>query len=240
MAKKKDESNLPKKDELLTIGKKVKIEEPKKESIFNTTQIEKTIKVNQPTNVTGIEEKIIAADIPVVEKVIPPIVPETVVYEITFMKNEVEQIVYTRDLPIINEKFLLNISNAFGRSNLKEVVLGKREIKISCNSPLTSTDLTIDMRTGLLIKVVVEADWMNREYADTKKIFDEAVLKAYREMAAQGITAATPNTNNPVQGVKRKPNPQTRVNQNQNLEDDGEDYYPPGNIIPTGRPMLDF
>lgn len=240
MAKKK-EPTPEKKDELLTLGKKTKPEEVKKESVFgNMAKIEQTIRVTSKEpikDLNGIEEKIITSDVPVVAKEIVPVVPETIVYELTFMKDSIEQIVYTRDLPIINEKFLLNITNAFGRSNLREVVLGKREIKISCNSPLIATDLTIDMRAGLLIKVVSEADWMNREYADTKKIFDEAVLKAYREMAAQGITAQTPNPNqNLVQGKKRPINPK----RNPELEDEDFGDYPVGNIPVGGRPLLDF
>lgn len=242
MSKKKDATAPEKKDELLTIGKKIKTEEPKKESIFsNVAKIEKTIHVAQPKPIkdaNGIEEKIITNEVPVAEKPIVEAVPETIVYEITYMNKGAEQIVYTRDLPVINEKFILNLTNAFGRSNLREVVLGKREIKISCNSPLTSTDLTIDMRTGLLIKVVSEADWMSREYADTKKLFDEAVLKAYREMAAQGITAAP--ANQPAQGKKRPNIPVTKQNVHPGYEDYGDDHYPEGNIPVGGRPMIDF
>lgn len=224
------------KDDLLTVGpKKIKVvdhSKPKEASVFANLQ---PTNVAKPAtkSVNGLEEKVIVAEVPIVETPPAPIVPETIVYEITYMEGTVEQIVYARGLPTITEKYILRLYGAFGRSNLREVVLGRKEIKISCNVPLVNPDLQIDMRSGLLIKVVSEADWMTREYDDTKKLFDDAVLKAYREMAAAGITAVTPQPSGAVATGKKKVVPLPPP--------DNEEHFPVGNIpVNRGPIMGDF
>jgi hypothetical protein len=227
-----------KKDELLTIGpKKIKVNSPSEEpSVFSNVLkpgIEKTIHVNKTKtkNASGIEENNITQTI--TPEILPPVIqaPETIVYELTYMYDTEERIIYTKDLPLFLEKHLLSVTNAFGCSNLREVVLGRKEIKTSCNNPLSNPELVIDMRSGLLIKVVPDQDWMNRGYDETKKLFDETVLKAYRDLAAQGITSAsgTPSTEVGKQGKKKAP-----IQSPENEED-----FPVGNI-PVGRgPIMD-
>jgi len=221
------------KDDLLTVGpKKIKVvdhSKPKETSVFSNLQPTNIPKPTATKSVNGLEEKVIVAEVPVVETPPTPIVPETIVYEVTYMDGTAEQIVYARGLPTITEKYILRLYGAFGRSNLREVVLGRKEIKISCNVPLANPDLQIDMRSGLLIKVVSEADWMTREYDDTKKLFDDAVLKAYREMAAAGITAATPQPSGVATGKKKSvPLPPP----------DNEEHFSVGNIPVTRGPIM--
>ncbi len=177
----------------------------------------------------GLEDKILVKET-IVEKAITPIIPETIVYEISYMDGKEEHVVYSKDLPTVSEKYLLNLSNAFGRSNLKELILGRREIKISCILPLANSDLVIDMRGGAFLKVVTEQDWMTREYDETKKLFDDAVLKAYREYAAQGVTALPPQQPNGKQPVGKQPQKQ--------IQQQGEDYYPEGNITPDRSEIM--
>lgn len=212
---------------LLTIGQK----KPETTSVFNnlaTARVEKTIVVAGNKNSSGIEENnITVTPTPVVSKVIPA-PPETVVYELTYLLNNVEKIVYTRDIPKFNStKFELNITNGFGRSDLREVVLGQKEIKTSCYITLTESEFTIDMRNGLLIKVISDQDWMSRGYEETKKLFDETVLKAYRETSQ---TLPLP--------VKQEKGRQV-ARQQQHIEDVEENDFPVGNI-PVNRTMLDI
>ena len=231
--KEKTGTSSVKKDELLTINqKKVKVNLPPEESsifsnIGQAPGIEKTIHVNKTKTISGIEENNIVVQDDVQIDIVKPIVqaPETIVYELTYMEENQEKVIYTKDLPSFSEKYLLNVGNAFGRSNLKEIVLGRKEIKTSCNNPLSNTELIIDMRGGLLIKVVPEQEWMNRGYDETKKLFDETVLKAYRDLAVQGITA--PAATQPVkQNAQRRQAPLPAP--------DNENNFPVGNI-PVGR-----
>jgi len=110
------------------------------------------------------------------------------VYEITFIETQsqgkVDRTVYTKDVPIFKTKNVLFVSNLFGRENLKEIVLRKREIKASCKKPLAETEFELDLRNGVLVKVIPEQPWMNSDYESTKKTFDEMVLKAYRELSS--------------------------------------------------------
>lgn len=188
------------------------------------TVIEKTIRVNQP--VSGIEENnIVAPDLSKETLPIIPPVPLTIVYELTYMEGGIETIVYTRDEPSFLEKHLLSIVNGFGRSDLREVVLGKKEIKTSCNKTLPQSQILIDMRGGLLFKVVPEQEWMNRGYDETKKLFDETVLKAYREAATTPSTVV-----NQKQEDKRRP-----------IQQEDEGHFSVGNIpVNRGAIMNDF
>lgn len=208
------------KKEKVTKGKI--IDNTEKGSVFGNLSIPKepTIQPKVEEKVLkGLEDKIIVQEEPKVKVVVPPIIPETIVYEISYMEAQKEQVVYSRNLPVIKDNYLLVLDNAFGRSNLREVVLGRREIKISCMLPLKTPNLTIDMRGGTFIKVVAEQDWMEREYEETKKMFDEAVLKAYREMAAKGLTDLGIQ---PVKGVVPVPPQETE-----------EEEFPVGNITPN-------
>lgn len=125
----------------------------------------------------------------IVHKLEEPIIE--LVYEITFLEvigdRKIDKTVYTKDIPLFKEKNVLFISNLFGKENLKEVVLGKREIKASCKRPLEQTEFALDLRNGVLIKTVPEQAWMSSDYESTKKTFDEMVLKAYRELSQQPI-----------------------------------------------------
>lgn len=122
----------------------------------------------------------------IVHKVEEPIVE--LVYEITFIEthgqNKVDRTVYTKDVPMFKTKNVLYVSNLFGRENLKEIVLKKKEIKASCKKPLDQTEFELDLRNGVLLKVIPEQPWMNSDYESTKKMFDEMVLKAYRELSS--------------------------------------------------------
>lgn len=250
---KKEKPSIEKKeDDLLTLNsKKKQIETPKAtelntgflSSVFSSlsnsspavkTEEKPVIKNTTPLEkiTNGLEEKIIVNEIvPVIKKPIIETIPDTIVYEISYQNlKEEEQVVYTKDLPMIAANYQLVLVNAFGMSNLKELILGRREIKISCILPLESSNIVIDMRGGCFIKVVSEQEWMNREYNETKDLFDNAVLKAYREMAAQGITTAPAPTTQPNQ-PKQKQLP--AANQT------GEEYFPVGNI-PVNRGIINF
>ena len=129
----------------------------------------------------------------IVHKVEEPVVE--LVYEITFIEiqGQVKKdiTVYTKDIPVFKEKNILFASNLFGRENLKEIVLKKKEIKTSCKRPLKQTELELDLRNGVLLKVIPEQPWMNSDYESTKKTFDEMVLKAYRELSSSAPVANT-------------------------------------------------
>lgn len=220
--------------ELLSLKKEKTQKVVGKSSIFSNIKPEGTSKVISPPKVEGevkpilkgLQDTFIVKETPPI-KLEPPKV-ETIVYEISFMDGKEERVIYSRDLPTVEQKHLLNVVNAFGRSNLRELVLGRREIKISCIGNLDSPNSIIDMRGGVFLKVVAEQDWMEMEYEETKRLFDEAVLKAYREMSAQGITALvqTPTVT-----------PQPLKEQRRNVPDN-EENFPVGNIPVTRPPIL--
>jgi hypothetical protein len=250
MAKIKKETT-EKKDDLLTLKTKPKpVETTPEGSVFSgivQPGLERSISVAKngersiitnpaalpPATVTddGIETadihpgQIVVDDTPV-----PEAPPKTVVYEVTYVEEGEEQLVYTKEIPTFLDKYQLEVTNAFGRIPLKEIILGRKKIETSCFNPLEETEFTIDLRGGLLLKVIPEQEWMNRSYSETKKSFDEAVLKAYRDLAAQGITSApvpTPIPQQPAQKGKRPPQ--------QQAQQPADDYYPEGNIPVQGR-----
>lgn len=234
MGKQNKEKAVESKDELLSLNKKKVIKtvviDPNsstpEESVFSTiTQpgLEKSIVVSKQKNNTvikdGIEESTFDAEMSVESAPLENTPPTTIVYELTFQNGETEMLIYTKTLPVFSDMYQLDIVDAFGRTPLREIVLGRKEIKTSCFTPLKQTQMSIDLRGGLLMKVIPEQDWMNRSYDETKKLFDEAVLKAYRDLAAQGIT--TPQTTAPKQKQQR----QAPQQQEQERDD-----YRPGNI----------
>lgn len=127
----------------------------------------------------------------IVHKIEEPVVE--LVYEITFIEvhgqNKIDRTVYTKDVPVFKTKNILFVSNLFGRENLKEIVLKKKEIKTSCKKPLEQTEFELDLRNGVLLKVIPEQPWMNSDYESTKKIFDEMVLKAYRDLSSSNVSS---------------------------------------------------
>jgi len=204
---------------------------PIKTTPGKVTLIEKTIKTTPASKPlpNGIEINNLSVHL-TEQKIAEENLPVFSVFEFTYYINKVEKVVYTKTVPILNHN-MINISNGFGRSDLKEIVLGKKEVKTSCNNPLETPDLSIDMRTGVMIKVIPEQPWMGRDYITTKKEFDETVLRAYREMSTsvtlkdQGkvivprakTTGITPKTPSDIQFV------------------DDDNDYPIGNIPVNNR-----
>ncbi len=233
MGKQNKEKAIENKDELLSLNKKKVIKtvviDPNsstpEESVFSTiTQpgLEKSIVVSKQKNNTvikdGIEESTFDAEMSVTNTPLENTPPTTIVYELTFQSGDVEVLIYTKTLPVFSDLYQLDIVDAFGRTPLREIVLGRKEIKTSCFTPLKQTQMSIDLRGGLLMKVIPEQDWMNRSYDETKKLFDEAVLKAYRDLAAQGITTPAASKQ---KGQQRQAPPQ---------QEQERDDYRPGNI----------
>lgn len=165
-----------------------------------------------PLSTSVVEENDIVAsgNIESTEIITEPLVAENLVYELVFVVGGKEQTVYTKLNPQFSAKHILKIENAFGKEDLKEVVLGRKEVKACCRKPLEQDYFEIDLRRGAFIKVLEEQNWMNTEYETTKRAFDESVLKAYRDLSTvappppvTGIPATKPATKpvKPAQGT---------------------------------------
>lgn len=151
----------------------------------------------------------------------PPPVKMDAIYEIVFINelNE-EKVVYTAKQPEFRGENLF-VSNCFGKAILYENILGLNEVRSSCRSDIERGITTIPLNKGVVIKSLKEESWMSLDYEATKKIFDEAVLKAYRIAAQQTASVK----------VKQNPIPTGAPHNNQ-------EAYPVGNIPVNRGPLI--
>ena len=225
------------------------VEQPPLLSIIGKTN--NIIMSNKPSNTTSsVFTEVTAKTVtqPIVEKKaeVPPVPPEkknpqpsmpkiekeeeeieetnTLVFEVVYYAGDQEVKVYTNKTPTFLPNGAVEIEEAFGKHDLFENVLNVRQVKSSCRVNFEETMLTINATEGLYIKAVQQDRWMYLDYEETKKIFDESVLKAYRELAAQNVKAPI------VQQGKA-----TNVIQSSNVVVNEE--YQAGNI-PVNRPPL--
>lgn len=176
------EKGKEKEAELLSIA-------PKKTA--KLTVIDTTKQTTPLTSTSLVEENDIvsSAGVQSTEIINEPVV-ENLVYELVFAEGGKEKVIYTKINPQFSAKHILKVEDAFGKEDFKEVVLGRREVKACCYKPLEQDIFELDLRKGVLLKVLAEQPWMNTEYAITKRTFDESVLKAYRELSTTPITPA--------------------------------------------------
>jgi hypothetical protein len=219
MSKSKKEVN---NNELLTLLPKkekqeiVKPKEVKTESsVFNNVIQEKTLIsiTEQNVNTPLLPEKLKKA--------------EVIIFEFTYLAlpSKVETTIYTYTEPTIKSNGIILITEAFGRQSFEENILGIKEVFSSCRKPLDKSEIIIDLFSSVLIKAVKQEEWMDRDYNETKVLFDNAVLQTYRELAAKGITTSA-----------AKPNVAKRVNQKPAND---PNVYVAGNLPPHSRPTME-
>lgn len=149
-----------------------------KSSVFTELKEEKPIEI--------IEKKPLAKTTQLVKKTQEQTTPISLVWEMTFVDlNNVENTVYTYEDPIFLQDGMVEVHSAFGKSDLAETILNQTTVQTSCKKNLQEENLTIDVKKGTLIKAIPAQSWMSRDFEATKKVFDEAVLDAYRKVSSE-------------------------------------------------------
>lgn len=198
-----------------------------KESAFNTVLENKPV-APPPVQATAQVNEIVHEQPIVVKSLKPEPVKSNkkIVYEFTYIdEHQIEVTIYSYRAPIYASSTQLSVTEFFGKELLHENVLGMSEVKSSCKIEYEQDEVLIDLAKGVVIKSIEEESWMSLDYEATKKIFDEAVLRAYRS-ASQVQPAAMVN--------KRKPAANTQVNSD--LEDPS--IYREGNIPVNRGPLI--
>jgi hypothetical protein len=116
------------------------------------------------------------------------------VYEVKYIVDKKEYVFYTYDIPELIDNTIVLIK-PFGRKDLREVVLGKKEVKAFCKVDINEEAIKIDLLKGVLIKIVEEHPWMSLGQDETQRLFDQEVLSTYRQLSSTIKTFNTQQTN---------------------------------------------
>lgn len=114
---------------------------------------------------------------------IVPLPSSELVFEITYLDDPIKKTsaeVYTKTEPVFALNGVVSISDAFGSTLLKEVVLGRENVERRCRKELQNTTITVDCKQGILIKAIEPQDWMFQDEKTTKQEFDKVVLETFR------------------------------------------------------------
>lgn len=229
-----DKKNAPEQEtgELQSIVKK-------QETIF-TQNVDKPIVEAKPSAIEMeaiIEEEIIPEETQEVipEEVVPP-APSFVdcYYELTTVNGKGEEVlIYTKVPPVIDTN-KISLSSVFFKHDFIEIVLKKKKVQVACRGKELES-LELDISTSILLKAIQPQDWMIRGFEETKVLFDQAVLHAYRLVNEEIASAPTP-------AAKPKQSQQS----NEKWEDINRIKQPPrvnltdqGNLVPD-RPEGTF
>lgn len=105
-------------------------------------------------------------------------------YKIVFLDNKKKREIYTNKLPSFTATEL-EIFKAFEKITLKEKILNKKLLQLDCKLELEAKKITISLSNGVLIKHCSKEQWMDVNHSTAEKIFNERVLKAYRDLTAK-------------------------------------------------------
>lgn len=201
-------------------------------SIVTTNVIQPTPVVNPEPSAFNqvLENKPKAPEVvapqPVVKTPVKP--AKKTVYEFTYI-NEVgeEFTIFSYQAPQYVAATTLQVTKFFGKEILYENVLGLSEVNSMCKVEFEEEDVLIDLNKGVVIKSLEEESWMSLDYDATKKIFDEAVLKAYRSASAIQTNPLQPKRK-PAQAIQQQTGGQDQA------------LYREGNIPVNRGPLVDF
>ncbi len=195
-----------KKEEKEKAEELISITNEKKTSIFNNPVV---LPVNNDDDGYK-EEEIVIEEKTNTKSTITEVIEETLkphdscYYITTFIKNEEEITVYTKEQPLI-ESNLITLHEPFERFTFTEIVLKKKKIESYCFKELEENEIVVNMDEGVLIKTIQEQKWFSRSFEETKKSHDERVLACYRALM---------NSESPIQGNTVKQVPSTVKSKN--------------------------
>lgn len=119
-----------------------------------------------------------------VKQEVPVIIPSSeLVFEITYLDDPITKssgLAYTKSSPIFNSNGSVQIDEAFGALELKELVLGRKAVERKCRKKLDNTSFVVDCKSGILIKAIEPQAWMEQDPDITRTAFDKEVLETFR------------------------------------------------------------
>lgn len=186
-------------EELMNTGTKKK----KNSSVF--------AEVAKPSGLESLNEAIVSQDKPkpkaeAVKEVVKEI-DDLYVFEIHFKKEDSSYLLFANEINLDDDS--LALFNVFTRYILQEVINPQEKIIVNetGRKELPEKDFKIPFIYGVMIKKILREPWMDRSEEETKKSFDEKVLKAYRDYK-ESLLKFYNNT----------------VNNNQNFNEQDEDH----------------
>jgi len=138
---------------------------------------EKPIEVKEEVQSVFKEEKPIE-----VKEVFPPPLSKTF-YNVTIKEGDKEKSFYTRE-PLQLVGVELTLTNSFEKITLHENILNKRKLTLACSSSIKPV-IRVSLVNGVHIQTSEKEAWMEVQLEIAKKLFNERVLKAYREVTTQ-------------------------------------------------------
>lgn len=154
------------------------------------------------------------------------------VYELTYINDtSLEVTLYSYKAPIYANATTLSLTEFFGKELLYENVLGLSEVKSSCKVEYDQEEVLINLTKGVVIKSIDEEAWMSLDYVSTKKLFDDAVLQAYRQ------ASAIKTGHVPVKTQQQRRTSSTPIQPVQDQMMDNE-QFPLGNIPVNRQPLI--
>lgn len=105
-------------------------------------------------------------------------------YKIVFIDNKKKREIFTKKRPVINSD-KLRVEDPFEKITLKENILNKKVLTLNCKLELDIKELSISLNEGVVISINVKETWMEVDNNTASKIFNERVLKVYRDLTAE-------------------------------------------------------
>lgn len=154
------------------------------------------------------------------------------VYELTYINDTLLEVtLYSYKAPTYANSTSLLLTDFFGKEELYENVLGLSEVKSSCKVEYDQEEVLVNLTKGVVIKSIDEEAWMSLDYVSTKKLFDDAVLRAYRQASAVKTGQVPVKT----QQQRRTSSIPIQPAQDQMMDNE---QFPVGNIPVNRQPLI--